>query len=108
MTQQNPYNRKLRDRIKKRDGNACRTCGATENLTIHHIDHDHRNNTPDNLITLCKECHDNLHRKKKKSREHRQEHKQNLKKIIRDLTASDDEVDLIEALVEFADIRTDI
>jgi 5-methylcytosine-specific restriction endonuclease McrA len=48
--------KKLSRTVKARDGNACRACGATSNLTVHHIRRgggDHSSN----LITLCYRCH---------------------------------------------------
>jgi len=48
--------------IRKRDNFQCQFCGVKRKkghrkLDTHHIDDDRRNNHPDNLITLCKECH---------------------------------------------------
>jgi len=58
----------IRARILKRDGNACKFCGA-ENyephpitgsrviLTVAHLDHDLRNCEDWNLAALCQRCH---------------------------------------------------
>jgi hypothetical protein len=48
----------LRDLILKRDRFACRACGATRRLVVHH--RDERNAQP-LLITLCIRCHVRLH-----------------------------------------------
>jgi len=48
---------KLKREIKKRDRNRCQKCGKTTDLHVHHVDGDRLNNEPQNLITLCKECH---------------------------------------------------
>ncbi len=40
----------------------CFLCGATDNLQIHHIDFDHKNNKADNRIILCHRCHSELHK----------------------------------------------
>jgi 5-methylcytosine-specific restriction endonuclease McrA len=30
-------------------------------LDVHHLDHDKENNEPENLMTLCKNCHASYH-----------------------------------------------
>lgn len=39
----------------------CADCGSTAELIIHHVDFDHSNNDPKNLICLCRSCHASLH-----------------------------------------------
>lgn len=39
----------------------CAICGSQESLEVHHINKDRANNYPDNLITLCEECHKRVH-----------------------------------------------
>lgn len=40
----------------------CCGCGKTEGkLMVHHIDGDHDNNSPDNLVWLCFGCHNKAH-----------------------------------------------
>lgn len=39
----------------------CELCPTTEQLQVHHKDRDATNNTPDNLQTLCKVCHRQVH-----------------------------------------------
>jgi 5-methylcytosine-specific restriction protein A len=55
-----PAWREVRKRVIQRDG-ACRMCGATERLTVHHIraaaDDDAGALDMDNLVTLCAPCH---------------------------------------------------
>jgi len=49
----------LKEQIKERDGYRCQNpdCyGNCSELTVHHIDYDKKNCSPDNLITLCKSC----------------------------------------------------
>ena len=48
--------------IKKRDKYACQSCGSKLGLTVHHIlpRSDGGNDLPDNLITLCSYCHDEV------------------------------------------------
>lgn len=42
---------------KQHRASACERCGAVDNLCAHHRDHDRKNNSPDNIETLCKRCH---------------------------------------------------
>ncbi len=51
------FNKKLKNKIKKRDSYSCQLCGKTEELHIHHIDYNKKNNEENNLITLCRKCH---------------------------------------------------
>lgn len=57
--------RKLHENIKARDGFKCqwgeRCNGLNQNLIVHHIDFNDRNNEPNNLITLCNLCHCYFH-----------------------------------------------
>mgnify|MGYP003587658076 CR=1 FL=1 len=39
----------------------CEACGAARLLNAHHIDQDLRNNSSENIQTLCKHCHDFWH-----------------------------------------------
>ena len=47
----------LRGKVIARDRYRCRKCGAAEELEVHHVDGDWRNNDLGNLITLCNSCH---------------------------------------------------
>jgi len=65
----NPYpfgwNKKLKNKIKIRDNFECQLCGKKENNPkhhIHHIDYDKHNLDQENLITLCRECHNMTHK----------------------------------------------
>ena len=40
---------------------SCGLCGGVIELHRHHIDWDHSNNSSDNVITICRNCHDKLH-----------------------------------------------
>lgn len=62
--------RLLRLKILNRDRNTCQKCGSKENLNIHHkeyfIDENNEFFKPheyplNSLITLCKQCHENIH-----------------------------------------------
>ena len=54
---------RLRHFIFKRDGYRCQRCGHTTDLVCHHIVPVGRggNNHPNNLLTLCKRCHNYIH-----------------------------------------------
>lgn len=53
------FNKEFKQFIKNRDFNVCQTpnCMNTENLCIHHIDYNKKNNSLENFITLCNSCH---------------------------------------------------
>ena len=53
------FNKELKDRVKQRDFYTCQTpnCMNVDCLDIHHIDYDKKNNSLENLITLCHSCH---------------------------------------------------
>lgn len=54
------FNKKLKEKIKKRDKYICQICGKKLNeflLFIHHIDYNKMNCKCNNLITLCNSCH---------------------------------------------------
>jgi len=63
------FNNKLRESIRKRDNYTCQNCGMTEekhhdfcgrNLEVHHKDRNKQNNKQNNLIALCKPCHERI------------------------------------------------
>lgn len=51
--------KQIRDKIKERDENRCVYCGffSSKHHDVHHIDHDHTNNSEENLVTACSLCH---------------------------------------------------
>jgi len=46
-----------------RDSKSCEDCGATKNLTFHHIVHKNKGGVMErrNLIILCRKCHNEEH-----------------------------------------------
>lgn len=59
----------VREYVLDRDGHICQACGGKSKdrvLNAHHVIHKTNGGTdkPDNLITLCKRCHDDYHRGK--------------------------------------------
>lgn len=55
--------KKIRPEILQRDNNTCQFCGfrAEKFQEVHHLDDNHANNDPSNLITTCAMCHANHH-----------------------------------------------
>jgi len=56
------FNKELKEQIRKRDNFTCQECDINQKqlgykLSIHHIDFNKKNNSVDNLISLCKSCH---------------------------------------------------
>jgi len=58
-----PYEQ-LRNQVLRRDGWRCQLCGAMSNLEVHHqeLRSQSGDDSEQNLITLCAECHAALHR----------------------------------------------
>ena len=58
----------LRQVVLKRDNYTCQKCGKFENVKLHchhiipHINSPLETNDPDNCITLCKDCHKEVHK----------------------------------------------
>ena len=69
--------REIKEQLLRERGRQCEYCGEPErsvvryvkkdrkryrsNLEIHHLNNQRRDNRPDNLILLCKCCHEALH-----------------------------------------------
>ena len=56
------FNESLREVIRNRDRRKCQMCEKSElennkKLDIHHMDYNKQNNNPNNLISLCRNCH---------------------------------------------------
>jgi 5-methylcytosine-specific restriction endonuclease McrA len=56
--------RRLCAEVLERDGWRCQHCGALEHLEVHHIQFRSRlgGDNRENLITLCTNCHAEIHR----------------------------------------------
>lgn len=65
MSQHRPAKDVTARRIaKERDGYTCQICGSTERVEGHHLfEYSYENGAsdPDNIITLCHECHLMVH-----------------------------------------------
>ena len=55
----------LRQQVLQRDGWRCQWCGSMSNLEVHHQQfRSHAGaDSEQNLITLCAECHGDIHRR---------------------------------------------
>jgi hypothetical protein len=51
------FTKELKAAIRQRDNYTCAICGKYPAFDVHHIDYDKKNCEPENLITLCKNCH---------------------------------------------------
>ena len=59
-----PSYESLRQRVLRRDGWRCQSCGTMSNLEVHHRQFRSHSgdDSEDNLITLCATCHADIHR----------------------------------------------
>lgn len=57
-----PHWTALRERILRRDGKACASCGAKRGLDVHHVVYGNLfKEQPEELVTLCRRCHELAH-----------------------------------------------
>ena len=61
------FNNKLKEKVSKIYNRTCQLCKKPEKkegkkLSVHHIDYNKKNNTLDNLIPLCMQCHTTTNR----------------------------------------------
>ena len=56
---------KLQRQVLERDGWRCQVCGSMQSLQVHHLKFRSQSGGDEeqNLITLCAECHEQVHRK---------------------------------------------
>ena len=57
--------RELHEKVLRRDGWRCQCCGSMRNLQVHHRQSRSLlgNDTEENLIALCDQCHKRTHRR---------------------------------------------
>lgn len=62
--QSNKWKKKRKERLKA-DDFRCARCGAEKNVQVHHLNYDHVGNedVENDLITLCRKCHADIHGK---------------------------------------------
>jgi len=68
------FNHKLKQQVKGRDKFTCQSCKrkhSWQRLVVHHIDYNKTNNSIENLITLCINCHNKHHWKLNEKRKKR-------------------------------------
>lgn len=53
--------KQVAEMVKERDGHKCVICGSTENLNAHHIGYEGDYLNEDDIVTLCRRCHECLH-----------------------------------------------
>jgi 5-methylcytosine-specific restriction endonuclease McrA len=55
---------RLRQQVLHRDGWRCQSCGTVSNLEVHHKEFRSHlgDDSEQNLITLCTQCHARIHR----------------------------------------------
>lgn len=63
----------FKEQIRFRDNYRCKVCGCPQiengqQLDIHHLDRNKKNNNINNLITICRSCHIKLHWKLNKAK----------------------------------------
>jgi intracellular multiplication protein IcmJ len=53
----------IKEEVLKRDGYTCRYCNmkSAKYQEVHHLDDNHHNNNPSNLLTVCNLCHQVFH-----------------------------------------------
>lgn len=55
--------KKVRQETLDRDGHRCVICGGQNSLNVHHLRYDYTGcEYPSDLVTLCEQCHGELHR----------------------------------------------
>jgi hypothetical protein len=63
------WNKTLKRSIRERDRYTCKNCGEPQGdraLCVHHIDYNKKNCNPNNLISLCLQCHIRTNRNREK------------------------------------------
>jgi 5-methylcytosine-specific restriction endonuclease McrA len=61
------FDKTTKRQVKIRDGYNCQECSLnfsgskSRNLDVHHVDHNKYNNNLENLVSLCKKCHTQVH-----------------------------------------------
>lgn len=54
-------------RARRMRSESCEACGAMKSLQAHHVDQNPKNNSSDNIQTLCKSCHITHHHRARRA-----------------------------------------
>lgn len=60
------WTKTLKRSIRQRDEYTCQICNKEPAIIVHHIDYDKKNCNPENLITLCHNCHPRTNHNRKR------------------------------------------
>ena len=52
----------LKALVFERDGYKCQRCDSTKTILVHHQNTNDGDNNLSNLVTLCRKCHQNIHK----------------------------------------------
>ena len=76
--------RNLSIKVKERDGNKCKLCNSWDSLNAHHRTYKNRwkDNEIEDIITLCKNCHQMIHDNLELNSKHEQTNKHDIRKPI--------------------------
>lgn len=56
--------KEIKREVFERDGWRCQICGTEDDLTVHHLK---EGDDLDCLLTVCKQCHSEIHKKKEEA-----------------------------------------
>lgn len=62
-----PSDSALLKRVTKYRATSCEACGSLKHLGAHHIDQNLRNDSPENIQTLCASCHTTHHHRARRA-----------------------------------------
>ncbi len=60
------WTRSLKKAVRERDNYLCQLCLVKKGVQVHHIDYNKKNCNPENLITLCRNCHSKTNQNREK------------------------------------------
>lgn len=72
------FSKKFKGMIQERDAWVCAICRLPFKLAVHHIDYNRQHTVPENCISLCKDCHAQVHAGSKRDRPERRHYWQDV------------------------------